>query len=194
MEAWTLTSENILPTGRKTRALLAILALSSPRPVLRSKLAELLWSRRPEEQARASLRQEIHRLLEALNPVGNQIMSVQRDHLTLRPGTVWVDVEEVLRASISKPQALSLLDGELLEDLDGVDPSFDQWLAGERERLRDRARNLAETLLREKDDPETVIPAAQQLLAIDRTHEGAWRALMRAYAGRGERGMAIQAY
>ena len=187
MEAWTLTSENILPTGRKTRALLAILALSSPRPVLRSKLAELLWSRRPEEQARASLRQEIHRLLEALNPVGNQIMSVQRDHLTLRPGTVWVDVEEVLRASVSKPQALSLLDGELLEDLDGVDPSFD-------ERLRDRARNLAETLLREKDDPETVIPAAQQLLAIDRTHEGAWRALMRAYAGRGERGMAIQAY
>jgi DNA-binding SARP family transcriptional activator/TolB-like protein len=194
MEAWTLTSENILPTGRKTRALLAILALSSPRPVLRSKLAELLWSRRPEEQARASLRQEIHRLLEALNPVGQQIMSVQRDHLTLRPGTVWVDVEEVLRASTSKPQALTLLDGDLLEDLDGVDPSFDQWLAGERERLRDRARTLAETLLREKDDPETVIPAAQQLLAIDRTHEGAWRALMRAYAGRGERGMAIQAY
>lgn len=194
MEAWTLTSESILPTGRKTRALLAILALSSPRPVLRSKLAELLWSRRPEEQARASLRQEIHRLLEALHPVGQQIMSVQRDHLTLRPGTVWVDVEEVLRASTSKPQALSLLDGELLEDLDGVDPSFDQWLAGERERLRDRARALAETLLREKDDAETVIPAAQQLLAIDRTHEGAWRALMRAYANRGERGMAIQAY
>jgi len=194
MEAWTLTSENILPTGRKTRALLAILALSSPRPVLRSKLAELLWSRRPEEQARASLRQEIHRLLEALNPVGNQIMHVQRDHLTLRPGTVWVDVEEVLRASTNKPQALTLLDGELLEDLDGVDPSFDQWLAGERERLRDRARSLAETLLREKDDPETAIPAAQQLLAIDRTHEGAWRSLMRAYAGRGERGMAIQAY
>ncbi len=194
MEAWTLTSENILPTGRKTRALLAILALSSPRPVLRSKLAELLWSRRPEEQARASLRQEIHRLLEALNPVGAQIMSVQRDHLTLRPGTVWVDVEEVLRASTSKPQALTLLDGELLEDLDGVDPSFDQWLAGERERLRDRARALAETLLREKDDPETVIPAAQQLLLIDKTHEGAWRSLMRAYTTRGERGMAIQAY
>ena len=53
---------------------------------------------------------------------------------------VWVDVEEVLRASTSKPQALSLLDGELLEDLDGVDPSFDQWLAGERERLRGQTR------------------------------------------------------
>ncbi len=194
MEAWTLTSENILPTGRKTRALLAALALSAPRPVLRGKLAELLWSRRPEEQARASLRQEIHRLLDALDPVGPQILSINRDHLALRPGTVWVDVEEVLRASPNKPAALALLDGELLEDLDGVDPSFDGWLAGERERLRDRARTLAETLLREKSDPESVIPAAQQLLAIDRAHEGAWRALMRAYTTRGERGMAIQAY
>jgi DNA-binding SARP family transcriptional activator/TolB-like protein len=194
MEAWTLTSESILPTGRKTRALLAILALASPRPVLRGKLAEMLWSRRPEEQARASLRQEIHRLLEALDPVGGQILSINRDHLALRPGMVWVDVEEVLRASPSKPAALSLLDGELLEDLDGIDPSFDAWLASERERLRDRARQLAEDLLREKSEPDAVIPAAQQLLAIDRSHEGAWRALMRAYAGRGERGMALQAF
>jgi DNA-binding SARP family transcriptional activator/TolB-like protein len=194
MEAWTLTSENILPTGRKTRALLAILALSSPRPVLRGKLAEMLWSRRPEEQARASLRQEIHRLLEALNPVGAQILAINRDHLALRLGTVWVDVEEVLRASPANPAALSLLDGDLLEDLDGVDSSFDNWLAGERERLRDRARQLAENLLRQTSEPEAMIPAAQQLLAIDRAHEGAWRALMRAYAARGERGMAIQAF
>src|SRR5271166_4336838 len=74
MEAWTLTSESVLPSGRKTRALLAILALSSPRTVLRGKLAELLWSRRPEEQARASLRQEIHRLLETLGPAGQQVL------------------------------------------------------------------------------------------------------------------------
>src|SRR5277367_5032610 len=123
MEAWTLTSESILPTGRKTRALLAILALLSPRPALRGRLAELLWSRRPEEQARASLRQEIHRLLEALAPVGTQILSINRDHLALRPGSVWIDVEEVLRATPAKSAALSLLDGELLEDLNGIDPS-----------------------------------------------------------------------
>src|SRR5262249_31742948 len=116
MEAWTLTSENILPSGRKTRALLAVLALSSPRPVLRGRLAEMLWSRRPEEQARASLRQEIHRLLDSLNPVGSQILAITRDHLALRPGTVWIDVEEVLRATPLRPSALSLLDGELLED------------------------------------------------------------------------------
>ena len=194
MEAWTLTEESILPTGRKTRALLAVLALSAPRPVLRGRLAEMLWSRRPEEQARASLRQEIHRLLDAMGPAGAQILNITRDHLMLRPGTVWVDVEEVLRASPTKPAALVLLDGDLLEDLDGVDPAFDNWLAAERERLRDRARVLAEQMLRDQAEPAFAIPAAQQLLSIDRAHEGAWRALMRAYNTLGERGMAIQAY
>ena len=194
MEAWTLTSESVLPAGRKTRALLAVIALSSPRPALRGRLAELLWSRRPEEQARASLRQEIHRLLEALAPGGSEILLVTRDHLSLRPGKVWVDVEEVMRATTDQPAALSLLDGDLLEGLDGIDPTFDAWLTTERERLRDRARTVAEALLHEQVDPEAAIPAAQRLLQIDRAHEGAWRALMRAHAARGERGMAIQAY
>ena len=53
---------------------------------------------------------------------------------------------------------------------------------------------VAEALLREQVEPEAAIPAAQRLLQIDRAHEGAWRALMRAHAARGERGMAIQAY
>jgi DNA-binding SARP family transcriptional activator/TolB-like protein len=194
MEAWTINSESVLPPGRKTRALLAIAALSQPRPVLRSRLAELLWSRRPEEQARASLRQEIHRLLEVLSPAGQDILSINRDSLALRPGVVWVDVEEVLRATTTHPGSLALLDGELLEELDGVDPAFDVWLHSERERLRDRARAVAEALLAEARAPETLIPVAQQLLTIDRAHEGAWRALMRAHAERGERGMAIQSY
>ena len=174
MEAWTVNSENVLPAGRKTRALLAAVALSAPRPALRGRLAELLWSRRPEEQARASLRQEIHRLLEALTPSKSDILVVTRDQLSLRAGAVWVDVEEVMRATTSQPASLSLLDGDLLEDLDGIDPTFDAWLNTERERLRDRARNVAEALLKEQLEPEAAIPAAQRLLQIDRAHEGAW--------------------
>ena len=196
MEALTLDERSVLPPGRKTRALLAIVALSAPRPVLRARLAELLWSRRLEEQARASLRQEIHRLLDVLASKDVDIIAVSRDHLMLRPGTVWLDAEEVLKASPENPTPLDLLDGELLEDLDGVDPAFDTWLHGERERLRDRARTVADALLREAMEvgPKETIAAAQRLLSIDRAHEGAWRALMRAHAERGERGMAIQAY
>jgi DNA-binding SARP family transcriptional activator len=194
MEAWTVTSENVLPAGRKTRALLAAVALAGPRPALRGRLAELLWSRRLEEQARASLRQEIHRLLEVLAPAQTEVLQVTRDHLSLKPGAVWIDVEEVMRATTAEPAALALLDGELLEDLTGIDPTFDMWLTAERERLRDRARSVAEALLREQHETAPSIAAAQRLLQIDRAHEGAWRALMRAYAEQGERGMAMQAY
>ena len=194
MDAWTVSNESVLPTGRKTRALLAAVALSAPRPASRGRLAELLWSRRPEEQARASLRQEIQLLLKALAPAKTEILHVTRDQLSLTQGVTWVDVGEIMRAANDRPAALSLLDGELLEDLDGIDPAFDMWLTAERERLRDRARSMAEALLREQTDPGTVISAARRLLQIDRAHEEAWRALMRAHAGQGERGMAIQAY
>jgi len=194
MEAWTIRSESVLPAGRKTRALLASIAMAAPRPVLRGRLAEQLWSRRPEEQARASLRQEIHRLLDALSPAETDILMITRDHLTLRPGAVWIDVEEVMRATASQPASLALLDGDLLEDLDGIDPNFDAWLNAERERIRDRARGIAESLLKEELEPDAAIAAAQRLLTIDRSHEGAWRSLMRAHAARGERGLAVQAY
>ena len=193
MQAVSHGSENVLPLGRKTRALLAILALSAPRPMSRSRLAELLWSRRLEEQARASLRQEIHRLLEVLQPAGD-VLRVTRDHLCLRPDLVWIDVEEVLHATVTNPGALVLIKGELLEEFNGVDPALDHWLVTEREKLRDHARIIAEALMAQQGAPDTVIPIAQQLLRIDRAHEGAWRALIRAHAERGERGLAIQTY
>ena len=194
MEAWSAGGVSILPVGRKTRGLLAILALAAPRLVIRSRLAELLWSRRLEEQARASLRQEVHRLGEALEPAGQEIVRAARDHLSLRSDLVWVDVHEALRAPEADPSALSLLDEPLLEDFDGIDPAFDQWLAAERQRLRNHGRSVAETLMRQHPEPEAVIPVAMRLLASDRMHEGAWRGLMAAYAGRGERGLATQAY
>jgi len=154
----------------------------------------MLWSRGAEENARASLRQEIYRLLETLSSAGTEIMHVTRDHLALRPGMVWVDVEEVMRATPQQPQSLALLEGDLLEDLDGLDPVFDAWLTRERERLRDRARGIAEASLNMSSEPDSAIPAAQRLLQIDRSHEGAWRALMRAHSARGEHGIAFQAY
>ena len=47
-----------LPT-RKAQALLAILARRPGEPVARARLAGLLWSDRPDEQGRASLRQAV---------------------------------------------------------------------------------------------------------------------------------------
>ncbi len=194
MEAWSSRNECLLPSGRKARALLAILALSGGNPVSRSRAAGLLWSRRGENEARASLRQELHALLAALAPVNTEILLVTHYHLGLKHDLVWVDVEEVMRATPDQPDALSLVNGDLLECLEGIDPSFDVWLADQRHTLRDRARVVAEAALRKQVNPDVAISAAKRLLQIDRAHEGAWRALMSSYAEKGERGMAIQAY
>ena len=83
---------------------------------------------------------------------------------------------------------------ELLEDLEGVDPHFDAWLQAERKQLRSRALRIAESILREVNNPDEAIEAAERVLTIDRAHEGAWRALMNVHDARGERGLAIQAY
>jgi DNA-binding SARP family transcriptional activator/TolB-like protein len=194
MEALGTGNESVLPPGRKTRALLAAVALSSPRPALRSRLAELLWTSRPDEMSRASLRQEIHRLREAMGHDGDSVLVVTRDHLALRPGTAWIDVDEVVQATLDQNTSLSLLENELLEGMDGINPSFDAFLCAERERLRDRARSLAEAVLKDQTEPEAELRAAQRLLKIDRAHEGAWRTLMRLHAARGEKGMAIESF
>ncbi len=194
MEATAADGRSVLPLGRKTRALLAVLALAAPRPVSRTRLAELLWSRRHEDQARASLRQEIHRLLDALQPFGVDVLRVSRDHLALRPEAVWLDVTMVLAATPDNASGLALLDAALLSEFDGIDPALDQWLAVERGRLRDQARAVALTMLDEEAAPDAVLLSARNVIEIDPAHEGGWRALIRAHAALGERSMAIQAY
>jgi len=192
MEALTLANESVLPLGRKTRGLLAILALSGRRPVLRSKLAELLWSRRSEEQARASLRQEIHRLLDALSPIGVDVITVERHTLALKPALTSVDAERILNASRNQAEALPPIEGVLLDELTGTDPALDIWLEGERARLREHAIALFESGLRRQREVQGQLAAARQLLSLDELHEGAWRTQIQGQLSLGERGLARQ--
>ncbi len=192
MQALTLANESVLPLGRKTRGLLAILALSGRRPVLRLRLAELLWSRRSEEQARASLRQEIHRLLEALSPLGVDVITVERHTLALKPALTSVDAERILNASANQAETLPPIDGVLLEELNGTDPALDSWLQNERDRLREHAIGLFEQMLLRQREPAGTLAAARQLLLLDTLHERAWRATIRAQLEQGDTGLALQ--
>lgn len=194
MDAWSVTSERVLPRVRKTRALLAILALSAPRPVQRQRLASLLWSTRDREQARASLRQALHELTLALAPCGEPILHANRDQVWVDPDALWADAHEIARAGVATSAALDLYDAPLVEDLDGLDPAMDLWLAEERRHLRDHARGLGELLLEAARTPEAQVEAARRLLVIDEAHELAWRSLMRGHAARGERRQALEAF
>ena len=62
MQVEDVRGQSVLPRSRKARAVLAVLALAAPQPVLRSSLTSLLWSNRAREQARGSLRQSVHEL------------------------------------------------------------------------------------------------------------------------------------
>ena len=193
VDAWALASERVLPRVRKTRGVLAVLALNVGRPVLRSRLMGLFWSRRDREQARASLRQSLHELNQSLAPCG-AVLATTRDTAALLPDRVWVDATEVLRLGATEPAALDVIEGALLADLDGLDPAFDAFLAEERLRFRARARSLAERHYAAHDPAEARAVAARRIVQIDPGHEPGWIALIRALADLGDRAAALAAH
>lgn len=184
MEATDAQGRSLLPRGRKTRALLAILALAAPDPVPRSRLTTLLWSTRGREQARASLRQAVHELQDALTPAGDMLLA-EREHLSLRSEGLEIDLQ---LAGEALPPA------RLLEDLAGVDPGFDRFLAAERQSLTRAAVARSEATLDTHATPAANLAAAQAVLAIDPAHERAWRAMMRAHADAGALSDAVATY
>jgi DNA-binding SARP family transcriptional activator/tetratricopeptide (TPR) repeat protein len=188
------TGQILLPRTRKTRALMAILALASPKPNLRVHLASLLWSRRQNEQARASLRQSVHELQDTLGATWGHVFVTDRHHLSLRGPDLEIDALSLVQPAPISLAAMQRNSDVLLEDLDGLDPAFDRWLEDERTRFRRIRRTISEGVLAQCDDPIAVIETAEQMLALDRTHEGAWRILIRSYGERGDLRAAMGAY
>ena len=193
MRAEDSAGQSILSRSRKTRAVLAVLAVGGSRPLLRSRLTGLLWSRRGKQQAQASLRQCVHELQQTL---GHQsgLLHADRHHLTLFDERLWVDAVALASCTKAQPEALGLFQGTLLDDLAGIDPAFDHWRADQHLRIARFARGLAESVLAAQHETEAIISAAEQLLRIDCFHESAWQALIRAHVGRGDRAAAILAF
>ena len=185
---------SLLPRTRKTRALLAVLAMSSPRPVLRAQLAALLWSRREQEQARASLRQSVHELQDSLGPDWSHLFIADRHNLSLRGMGLSVDTIELADSTAIAIDLLDRFKYRLLDDLDGLDPAFDTWLADARNRLNRRSLAIGESILAASDGPVATIEAADHLLAIHPLHEGAWRAMIRSHAELGNLDAAAGCY
>ncbi len=193
MQARDITGTDRLPRVRKTRAVLAILALAAPEPVLRSTLVDLLWSRRDPPQARGSLRQAVRELQLALGPVAG-LLRVERTHIALTSNGVWVDARQAIAVATMHPHRPAARQDSLLSDLVGLDPAFDRWLRDERHALAQRMRRAAEADLAQARGPDALMAAAERLLAIDPAHEGAWRAIIRCHAERGDRAAAVAAF
>jgi DNA-binding SARP family transcriptional activator len=190
-----------LPT-RKAQALLAFLAMPSGLAHPRDKLASLLWGNTVETTARTSLRQTLYALRKSVRGADPPPLRMEADTVSLDPHAVRVDVAGFLQGvaeenSSGLADALTLYQGDFLEGLAIQEPPFEDWLLGERERLRELAlEGLARLLAQQQaaGATEAAVQAALRLLALDPLQEPVQRALMRLYAETGRRGAALRQY
>ena len=130
------------PLGAKTLALLAFLALE-PGAHRRERLTALLWGEFPEEKARASLRQALTHLRDALGDA----LRIDRATVELT-GQLECDVNEFLRLGSSDATAALAIPAPRF--LDGLSirncQAFEEWADERRRDLKDRyAALLAST-------------------------------------------------
>ena len=126
------------PLGAKTLGLLAYLALE-PGPHRREKLTALLWGDSPEEKARASLRQALTHLREALGDT----VRIDRSIVELA-GPLECDANEFLRlAPLDRPAALAIDVPRFLSALTVRNcQAFEEWADEKRSELVKRYVNL----------------------------------------------------
>jgi len=187
-----------LPT-RKAEALLAYLALAPQRVHARDALTTLLWGEVSDQSARASLRQTLFLIGKALNRAA---IVVEGRSLVLAPGVLQIDVAdfERLRANADTEaleRAAELYGGDLLAGIVVNEPSFEEWLRGERQRLREGLMAVLSRLMavyRQTGDADRAIQIALRLVVLEPLEEDAHRMLMRLYMDKGRRAAALQQY
>jgi TolB-like protein len=145
MRATSYLGDDILPRGKKARAMLAYLCLALGAKVPRIRLARLLWDQASDELARGSLRHALLEVCSAMGPLAAELISTGRATIRLNTTACWIDALALLESSSpdSVRSDLALFcTGKLLEGLDGVSASFDGWLVRERERFKWKTRDL----------------------------------------------------
>jgi DNA-binding SARP family transcriptional activator len=197
----------------RLQALLAYLLLHRAAPQSRHRMAFLFWPDSPEAQALTNLRNLLYRLRHEL-PDADRFLHVDRNTLQWRSEAPFeVDIgrfegaldradralkgdlngarsdRAVARAALE--QAVALYEGDLLPSL------YQDWIAPERERLRqafERALGRLVRLLEDQQEYDAAIRYAQQLLRQDPLREASYRHLMRLRALVGDRAGALRTY
>ncbi|MEY6432998.1 BTAD domain-containing putative transcriptional regulator [Thioalkalicoccus limnaeus] len=190
-----------LPT-RKAAALLAILAMPPGTLVTRERLADLLWSRSAEAQARGSLRQAVAQLRKALDDESGSLVETVGPGLRLASRAVDVDAVTLERAlATGAPADLELAgrlyQGEFLAGLSIDEGPFEDWRVAEAARLHRRLVHGLQALLAQhvdRGDLEASLDLGERLVRLDPLAEETYQALLRLHLGRGAPGPAMREY
>ncbi|TXL70376.1 hypothetical protein FHP25_34655 [Vineibacter terrae] len=189
------------PRAKKTRAVLAFLALTPDASATRERVAGLVWSDRLEEQARGSLRQAITELRALFRDGDAGALHIDRDVMRVNLDQVWIDAREVERMADGpleeKRRIPELYRGDLLADLSAIGGAFQDWLYGERAWRREQAFGGMAAAMRElivlRDLPAAEA-IARHMLALEPSHEEAHRGLMEAFARSGDKAAALRQF
>lgn len=164
-----------LPPSRKTRALLAYLALTA-RPHRRERLCSLFWE--IPHDPRGALRWSLSRLRPLVDEPDRPRIEADRETVGFAASDAEIDVLAVRRALAGGTETLSTATlealaarfrGELLEGQDLPDlHDFQAWLVAEREDARRLQAQLLEALVeRLAEQPEAALSHARRLVQID---------------------------
>lgn len=123
--------------GRKATSLICLLAASEALKVTREKASGLVWSDRGEEQARASLRQELAQIRRLCGP---DMIAADKQSIWLVADKNLIDLQQfkaALRENTTPAleTAMSFYRGSLLDGHHSKSDSFEDWIEGERRTL-----------------------------------------------------------
>jgi DNA-binding SARP family transcriptional activator len=195
-EARDAAGNGLTVRSRRSRALLACLAMDAGESWPRTRLATLLWGR-SEQQGRSSLRQELVHLRKDL---GVTVPADWGDEISLHlPKQISTDIS-LFRAALARgnaPEAASIWRGELLQGETSTRGPFADWLALSRSKLRQQASECFAKALRaskEGDDPLRFEGVALKLIVLDPVSEDGHCCLMRCAAFRRDVAAVIDRY
>lgn len=163
-----------LPPSRKTRALLAYLAVVDE-PQRRERLCRMFWD--TPDDLRGALRWSLSKIRQVVNIDGQDVLAADRDEVTLRRQSIALDLRQVrvlsdslLSADIaSLEQAAGALEGGFLENLSLPRcREFEAWRASQaRDVALLRTRILRALVDALATEPFRALPHAHALQAMD---------------------------
>jgi len=186
--------------SRPAQSLLAYLVMHAGMEQRRERLAGLLWPEATETNARSYLRQALWRIRKALESSSldsGRFLDIDDISVTFsNDAGFWLDVAAFFAPARNAAlddllSALALYNGELLPGF------YDEWILPERDRLQaayhQKMAELLEGLLASERWTDAV-GWSEQWIRLGHSPEAAFRALLSAYAGLGDRGMAHSTY
>ncbi|HYI69936.1 MAG TPA: alpha/beta fold hydrolase [Skermanella sp.] len=191
-----------LPPSRKTRGLLAYLALAN-RPLRRERLCTLLWD--APDDPKGALRWSLSKLRPIVNEPDRTRILATRELVSFDPSGVHIDLAAVKArlddgADGVDTAALKELEREFRGDfLEGLElsacPDFEVWRIAVREEARSLHRRLLSALVeRHAGDADAALPFVRSAVSLDPDDAGRHSLLLRFLSESGRRDAAEEQY